>query len=87
MPPRLDIRGASEETLSESAEAWPSAPWEQILTVQTVVARKPATADEVASRFKGARRDFVARHLDTLVMMGEARLGPDGAYHMIREAA
>jgi hypothetical protein len=65
-------------------EQWPASTLEQIAALQSLISRSPATADEAVRRFKGARRDIVARHLETLALLGEARFGPDGAYHADR---
>ncbi|HEV2123537.1 MAG TPA: hypothetical protein VGW38_12280 [Chloroflexota bacterium] len=36
-----------------------------------------------ASAFKNVRRDLVQRHLETLVIMGEMRVGEDGRFQAI----
>ncbi|MBA4157488.1 MAG: hypothetical protein H0X65_08430 [Gemmatimonadetes bacterium] len=54
--------------------------------MQSVLAGSSAPIDQVASRFHGARRDHVARHLETLQIMDEAQQGPDGAYQIVRQA-
>ena len=55
---------------------------EEIAALQHVVASTPVTVEEAARSFSGARRDMVARHLETLTLMGELRVSPDGRYQM-----
>jgi len=43
--------------------------------------------EEVASRFRGARRALVERHLETLRILAEVRARPDGRYHAAGLAA
>lgn len=68
-------------------EPWPATAAEQIGALQSLVARGPCTVEDAAARFCNARRDLVARHLETLAILGEVRVGPDGAYHPVRQAA
>ena len=42
--------------------------------------RRQAESPEAARR-KGARTDIVERHLETLALLGEVQLMPDGRYH------
>jgi hypothetical protein len=79
-PAELPVsREAAEET-EQAALVWPSTLFDQIAALQQLVAQTPATAEEAASAFKNARRDLVQRHLETLVIMGEMRVGDDGRY-------
>ena len=55
---------------------------EEIAALQHVVASTPVTVEEAARSFSGARRNVVARHLETLALMGELRVGSDGRYQM-----
>jgi hypothetical protein len=66
---------------------WPDSTIEQIRSLQSLLARGAHTVEEATRIFSGARKDIVARHLETLAIMGEARLGPDGAYIGVRQAA
>ncbi|MFO0759161.1 MAG: hypothetical protein U0359_21895 [Byssovorax sp.] len=52
----------------------------QITALRTLVAAGPLTVDEAATRFSGARRDLVARHLETLAILGELHALGDGHY-------
>jgi hypothetical protein len=59
---------------------WPSSVIEQIRALQQVIASSPLTVEAAARTFRGARKDLVERHLQTLVLMGELRVSPDGTY-------
>jgi len=71
----------------EEREPWPSTAIEQIRALQGVLMKAPVTVEDAAAQFKGARRDLVARHLETLALMGEVQRTPDGSYRVVREAA
>jgi hypothetical protein len=75
--------GAAKEEERAHAD-WPSATVEQIGALQEVLAAGPTTVEGAASQFRGARREHVARHLETLVIMGEAVAGPGGVYQSAR---
>jgi hypothetical protein len=49
------------------------------------VSTAPATPAEVAGTFAGAPVPLVARHLETLVMVGELRLVGEGRYAAVAE--
>ncbi len=50
---------------------WPATAVEQLQAIAAVAARGPATLEAVVAGFDGADRKLVARHLETLVMLGE----------------
>lgn len=61
---------------AEVVEQTPPAPWPtdavgQITALRTLTLAGPITVEEAASRFVGARRDLVERHLETLAILGE----------------
>lgn len=66
---------------------WPGTVIEQIASLKRLVDREPVTPAEGASRFKGARRDLVARHLETLALLGEVQRTADGRYRTWPAAA
>jgi hypothetical protein len=90
--PRFAPKGAAPSELAlvprEPAAAstvddrrpWPSTAVEQLAAVSASVAQAPRSVDEVAAAFSGARKDLVARHLETLAMMGEISLDADNRY-------
>ncbi|MBK6842377.1 MAG: hypothetical protein IPG88_08755 [Gemmatimonadetes bacterium] len=41
------------------------------------------TVDEAVAAFDGARRELVARHLETLALMGEVSVDADGQYGVV----
>ena len=51
------------------------------------LALQPQSAAQVTTALTGAKKDLVLRHLDTLTLMGEAVLGPDGKYRSSTRAA
>jgi len=64
---------------------WPAGAVEQIGAAKSSVAAAPATPAEVADAFAGAPVPLVARHLETLAMVGEVRVLPDGRYEAVTE--
>jgi hypothetical protein len=64
----------------DARRPWPSTAVEQLAAVGASVAQAPRSVDEVAAAFSGARKDLVARHLETLAMMGEISLDTDNRY-------
>jgi len=67
--------------------AWPDTAIEQIGAISALLAQRPMTAAEVSGAFAGARKELVARHLETLALMGEIVLGGDGRFRGARVAA
>ncbi len=59
--------------MSAELLAWPSTAAEQIGAVKTSLDQAPRTPAEVAASFKGAKAELVAKHLDILTLLGEAR--------------
>lgn len=76
---------ADEVVKVVETEPWPAGAIEQIGAVKARVATAPATPAEVAAMFKGAQVPLVARHLETLAMVGEVRVLPDGRYAAVAE--
>jgi hypothetical protein len=66
---------------------WPSSAAAQITALQELLAAGPLSAEAAAPRFRGARRELVERHLDTLAFMGELHVDAEGRYHALRAAA
>jgi hypothetical protein len=64
---------------------WPRTAAEQIRMLQELLAAQPLTAEGAAARFRGPRVDHIARHLETLVLIGEARVEVGGVYHVVAE--
>ncbi|MFL5384088.1 MAG: class I SAM-dependent DNA methyltransferase [Longimicrobiaceae bacterium] len=72
-------------TPAEEKRPWPAGAIEQIGAVKARVAAASATPAEVADAFDGAPAALVARHLETLAMVGEVRGGPDDGYEAVAE--
>jgi hypothetical protein len=66
---------------------WPATAVEQIAAIGALLAQRPLDPAAVAASFSGAKPDLVQRHLDTLTLMGEAVIGPDGKHRSVRRAA
>jgi hypothetical protein len=66
---------------------WPMTTVEQIAALHAMVTSTPLTVEEAASAFENAKPELVRRHLETLVMVGELRSGPDGRFEAIVIAA
>ncbi|HEX7049857.1 MAG TPA: hypothetical protein VF188_06550 [Longimicrobiales bacterium] len=45
------------------------------------VADTPVSVEEAAAAFRGARRELIERHLETLEIMGEVARDGDGRFH------
>jgi hypothetical protein len=59
---------------------WPSDAIGQITALSALAATRKVSVEEVMSHFTGARRDLVARHLETLAILGELHLVGEGLY-------
>lgn len=82
-PQELDLGKEAEPVAEVEATPWPSNTIHQIGALQDLLNRHPSTLTEAATAFKGARKDQVERHLETLVIMGEAWTDPSGVYHLV----
>jgi hypothetical protein len=84
--PELDLpEAAPPEAAGEEMQPWPAGAIEQIGAAKARVAAAPATPAEVASAFARAPVPLVARHLKTLMMVGELRLIGGGRYAAVAE--
>lgn len=66
-------------------QPWPAGVIEQIGVAKEHVSAAPATPAEVAAAFAGAPVTLIARHLETLAMVGEVRRLPDDRYAAVTE--
>lgn len=85
--PTLDLPEAPADEAPQAGEKqpWPAGAIDQIGAAKAAVATAPATPAEVAGAFAGAPVPLVARHLETLVMVGELRLVGEGRYAAVAE--
>ncbi|MDP3909022.1 MAG: hypothetical protein Q8Q14_01400 [Gemmatimonadales bacterium] len=80
-PPSLGLtEGAPATPKRTKRPVWPTDVISQIGAIKQLLSAEALTAEEVASRFSGAKIDIVRRHLDILQVMGEAQQNPDGRY-------
>ena len=66
-----DVRIGEGRLASDVKLPWPLTAAEQIAAVAQAVGAHAGTAEEVAARFTAAKREIVARHLETLALLGE----------------
>ena len=59
---------------------WPTEAVEQIGALKRLASAGAVSVDDAAARFNGAKREIVARHLETLDILGEVRVLADGTY-------
>ncbi|HEX5871083.1 MAG TPA: hypothetical protein VFY65_11730, partial [Longimicrobium sp.] len=84
--PELELPEApAPEAAADERQPWPMGAIEQIGAAKARVAAAPATPAEVASAFARAPVPLVARHLETLMMVGELRLIGGGRYAAVAE--
>ncbi|MBW3654999.1 MAG: hypothetical protein KY444_02765 [Gemmatimonadetes bacterium] len=67
------------------AQPWPAGAVVQLGAVKARLATGPATPAEVAASFTGAPAALVARHLETLAMVGEVRVLSENRYEAVAE--
>lgn len=67
--------------------AWPATAVDQLAAIGSVLGQRPLSIDDVIAEFAGAKRELVARHLETLALMGEVVVDAEGRYGVSRKAA
>ena len=77
----------AEDAVPAERARWPATAVEQIAALLAHVSATPATPDEAAAAFEGAKPALVRRHLETLVLVGELREGDDGRFEPVPEPA
>lgn len=80
-------KGGEAPTAPQAKMPWPATVVEQITAITAALAQRPQSASELGAAFAGASSALVARHLETLALMGEIVLSADGRYHPVRRAA
>ena len=83
----LDLTHVSVQVAEIDLIAWPVDAVGQITALRERAASRPVTLEQVMLRFAGAPRPIVVRHLETLVLLGEMQLSPDGTYGVAIGAA
>jgi hypothetical protein len=81
--PRFASEGATTTATEEEAvpeapptptrSAWPADAIGQITALRALAAARAISVDDAAGAFEGAKRELVARHLETLAILGEVR--------------
>lgn len=83
--PELELEGEEAE---EAPPEWPKDDAvAQISAVKESLADAPGTVADISDRFQGAQQNLVEHHLETLLLMGEARKTDDGRIHPVDEPA
>ncbi len=67
------------------AAPWPTQAIEQISALKRLVSTKMLSVDDAVQSFLGAKPDLVARHLETLAILGEVREVGPGRYSAVVE--
>jgi hypothetical protein len=83
--PELDLPAAEKMDKVDGVRPWPDSAVEQIGALKALVTAAPATAEEAAAAFHGARAGLVRRHLETLALVGEVRVDGEGRYEAVSE--
>lgn len=73
--------GAAAPAAPEAPIAWPRDAIGQMSALRELVAAAPMTPEEASRRFTKAKPEIVARHLETLEILGEMQRTADGRYH------
>ena len=85
--PTLELVEPESRQVDGNRRQWPVTTVDQIAALHALISSGSFTPEEAAAAFVNARPELVGRHLDTLAMVGEARLGSDGRYQAIAMAA
>ena len=83
----LDLPEAPTPSIPVERVPWPKTAVEQLGAIGTLIAKRPMTGRELAEQFVGARQELIARHLDTLALMGEITVDADGRYEAAKKVA
>ena len=87
-PATLAIPDAPEAAAEPAAlRPWPATAVEQLAAIGALVGQEPRLADEIGAAFAKAKPELVARHLETLALMGEIAVDGEGRYSGVRKAA
>ncbi len=76
----LDTTVSAPAPAAAAPTPWPAEAVEQIGAIKRLVSTGVLSVDDATAHFAGARREIVARHLETLAILGELRVDADGTY-------
>ena len=71
---------SSAVVVADAIVPWPAEAVEQIGALKRLASAGAVSVDDASARFNGAKREIVARHLETLAILGEVRVLGDGTY-------
>lgn len=90
--PSLALGDEREQDAAEAprvavAREWPGTAVEQFAALGALLSVGPVTVDDAVATFAGARPELVARHLETLALMGEVSVDGEGRYGVVSRSA
>jgi hypothetical protein len=88
-PATLGIPDAPAAAAEQAAalRQWPATAVEQLAAIGALVGQEPRSAGEIGAAFAKAKPELVARHLETLALMGEIAVDGEGRYSGVRKTA
>ncbi len=76
----LAMDSPSASVVADAILPWPAEAVEQIGALKRLASAGAVSVDDASARFDGAKREIVARHLETLAILGEVRVLSEGMY-------
>jgi len=86
--PAAELAIAADVVIAAAAvelAPWPTQAIEQISALKRLVSARTLSVDDAVQSFRGAKPELVARHLETLAILGEVREVEPGRYSAVVE--
>jgi hypothetical protein len=81
--PELDLVASDASESTAALSSWPADVIEQLSAIRNTVTARACSVEEAAATYRGARRDTVAKHLETLAVFGEVARDDAGRYYRV----